>query len=146
MPVLQLQEGREDPGMNRKDGRSYITLHDDMMNHPKIEALTDSAKVHLIRLWGYCNKFRTDGIVSAAKAKEKGSGVFKQLTAEPEPMLILQDDGTFYCHDYLKHQWSKAEIEKQSKDKSDSATYGLHVRWHEKRGIHEPECSHCTAA
>lgn len=130
----------------RKDGRAYITIHDDMMNHPKIEALSDPAKVHIVRLWGHCNKFRTDGVVSASKAKEKGPAVFKQLTAGQAPLLIALDDGTFYCHDYLKHQWSKEEIETQSVAKKDSAAFGLHTRWHVKRGLIDPTCDHCQAA
>lgn len=129
--------------MKRKDSRSYITVHDDMMNHPKIEALTDTAKVHLVRLWGHCNRFSTDGIVSKAKAMEKGRKVFDQLTQGPEPLLIPQPDGSFYCHDYLEHQWSKAEKEQLSETKKASADYGLHVRWHEKRGLKIDDCEHC---
>lgn len=30
----------------KKDGRSYITVHDDAMDHPKIEAMSDTAIVH----------------------------------------------------------------------------------------------------
>ena len=109
----------------KRDGRTFISVHDEMMDHPKIEALSDTAKVHLVRLWGYCNRHRTDGIVSAGKAKDKGAAVFKQLTSGPEPMLIQLDDGTYYCHDYLKHQWSKAEIEAQAeKNRANGAKGG----------------------
>ena len=108
----------------RKDGRSYITVHDDMMDHPKIEAISDTAKVHLVRLWGYCNKFRTDGIVPGSKAKEKGPGVFKQLTTGATPLLISLEDGTYYCHDYVKHQWTKQEIEDQAQKNRDNGKLG----------------------
>lgn len=133
----------------KKDGRSYIAVHDDAMDHPKIEAMSDTAKVHWLRLTGWSNRHRSDGLVSAAKAKERGPKIFKELTteliADAGPILELQPDGRYYIHDYLEHQWSRDEIEKRSKDKKDSATYGLHIRWHEKRGIKEPDCEHCAA-
>ena len=49
-----------------------------------------------------------------SKAREKGATVFKQLTAGTTPLLVNLDDGTYYCHDYIKHQWTKAEIEEQA--------------------------------
>lgn len=102
--------------VRRKDKRSFITVHDDMMNHPKIKRLSDPTKVHLVRLWGYCNKFRTDGRVTAVDAKEQGPKVFKELTAGAAPFLepIEDPEYDFYCHDYLEHQWSKQEIEDQA--------------------------------
>lgn len=130
----------------KKDGRSYITVHDDMMNHPKIEGLSDAAKVHLVRLWGYCNKFRTDGMVTQAKLQERGKKVFTELTAGDEPMFEAQPDGRYYAHDYLNHQWSKKEIEEQAAVKQSSGNFGSHKRWHVARGIIDPDCGHCTKA
>lgn len=131
----------------QKDRRSYITVHDDAMDHPKIEALSDAAKVHWIRLTGWSNRHRSDGIVSAQKAKEKGAKVFRELTTELVPncgsILELQPDGRYYIHDYLEHQWSKAEIEKRAADKQDSGHYGLHIRWHENRNLVELDCQYC---
>lgn len=105
----------------KKDGRSYITVHDAILDHPKVEALSDAAFRHLIGLWGYCNRMRTDGMVSAARAKERGPKVFRELTAE---LLELQPDGRFYCHDYLNHQWSKEEIETRAKVKQENGAKG----------------------
>jgi hypothetical protein len=102
----------------RKDPRAFIAIHDDIVNHPKIEPLSDAAFRHLIRLWGYCNKFRTDGIVSEAKVREKGARVFRELTSPAypgaEPLVIPADGGYWECRDYLKHQWSAEEIQEQA--------------------------------
>jgi len=102
----------------RKDPRSYITVHDDAMDHPKIEAMSDTAKVHWVRLSGWCNKHRTDGILPASKAKEKGPKVFKELTTEHVPgrgpMLEEIEEGRYRLHDYTNHQWTKAEIEEKA--------------------------------
>jgi hypothetical protein len=113
----------------RKDTRAFIAVHDDIVNHPKIEALSDAAFRHLIRLWGHCNKFRTDGYVSEAKAKEKGPKVFKELTtpAYPgaAPLVIPTSDGRWECRDYLKHNWSAEEIEEQAaKNRANGAKGG----------------------
>lgn len=112
----------------QKDGRSYITVHDDAMDHPKIEAMSDTAKVHWLRIMGWCNRQRTDGMVSAAKVKDRGPKVFKELTTElvpgRGPMLELQPDGRYYCHDYLNHQWSKEEIEKRAAVKAANGAKG----------------------
>lgn len=129
----------------RKDPRSFITVHDDIMNHPKIKRLSDPAKVHLLRLWGYCNKFRTDGRVTTTDAKEQGPKVFKELTTGATPFLETIEDPEydFYCHDYLNHQWSKKEIEDEAADKKKSGALGLHNRHHVNTGTFKPGCFHC---
>lgn len=114
--------------MRRKDPRSFIPIHDDAMDHPKLEAMSDAAKVHWIRLTGWCNRHRTDGMLPATKAKEKGPRVFKELTTEHipgrGPMLELQPDGRYYCHDYLKHNWSVSEIEEAAKKNQENGKLG----------------------
>ncbi|WP_160141479.1 hypothetical protein [Arthrobacter sp. SLBN-83] len=98
------------------------------MDHPKIEAMSDTAKVHWLRLTGWCNRMRTDGYVSAAKAKERGPKVFKELTTELVPgrgaMLEAQPDGRYRLHDYLNHQWSKEEIELQAAKNRENGAKG----------------------
>jgi hypothetical protein len=67
-------------------------------------------------------------MVHAAKVKEKGPKVFKDLTTEHIPgrgaMLELQPDGRYYCHDYLKHNWSVAEIEEQAQKNRENGKLG----------------------
>lgn len=98
------------------------------MDHPKIEAMSDAAKVHWLRIMGWCNRQRTDGMVSVAKVKDRGPKVFKELTTElvpaRGPMLEVQPDGRYYCHDYLNHQWSKEEIEKRAATKAANGAKG----------------------
>ena len=112
----------------KKDGRSYITVHDGILDNPKIEPISDAAFRHLIGLWGYCNRLRTDGMVYADRAKAKGPKVLRELTTEylpgRGPLLELQPDGRYYCHDYLNHQWSKDEIEKRAQIKRDNGAKG----------------------
>jgi len=113
----------------RKDPRPFIAVHDDIVNHPKIEALSDPAFRHLIRLWGYANKFKTDGIITELKAKEKGLKVFKELTTAAwpgaEPLLKPLGDGRWECHDYLSHNPSAQEIaERHEKNRANGAKGG----------------------
>jgi len=107
------------------------------MDHPKIEAMSDTAKVHWLRLTGWSNRQRTDGLVSAAKVKERGTKVFRELTTElvPDrgPMLELQPDGRYYIHDYLNHQWSKSEIEDAAKRNRENGSKGGRPRKEEPK-------------
>ncbi|WP_144627593.1 hypothetical protein [Arthrobacter woluwensis] len=135
----------------RKDPRPFIAVHDDIVNHPKIEALSDPAFRHLIRLWGYANKFKTDGIITELKAKEKGLKVFKELTTAAwpgaEPLLKPLGDGRWECHDYLRHNRSAAELQELAEanetKKSTSGKVGMHKRWHVDRGVVSPDCELC---
>lgn len=112
----------------KKDGRSYITVHDAIDDHPKIEVLSDAAFRHLIRLWGHSNRMRTDGLFTAERVKAKGPKVFKELTTElvpgRGPLFELQPDGRYYAHDYLNHQWSREEIEERSRVKKENGARG----------------------
>ena len=135
----------------RKDQRPFIAVHDDIVNHPKMEPLSDKAFRHIIRLWGYSNKFKTDGIVTDAKAREKGDKVLAELSSPAwpgaNPLLKKLDDGRWECHDYLKHNRSAAELqelaEAKEAKKSTSGKVGMHKRWHVDRGVVSPDCEFC---
>jgi hypothetical protein len=113
----------------RKDPRPFIAVHDDIDGHPKIEPLSDAAFRHLVRLWGWCHRFGTDGIVPETRLKAKGPKIFKELTtpAYPgaNPLAIPATEGMWEMRDYLKHQWSQAEIDEQAaRNKANGARGG----------------------
>ena len=43
------------------DRRTYITVHDGMPEHPKVDALSDKAFRALVGLWCWCSRNLTDG-------------------------------------------------------------------------------------
>lgn len=123
-----------------RDTRTFITVHDGMPEHHKIEALSDKAFRCLIDLWCWCSRNQSDGVVPEAVWKKRATpSVRRELLRD----LAEQDtEGNVRMHDYLEHQRSKAEIaalrEKRSRAGSlggkRSAEAKAHDRWIDSKG------------
>lgn len=91
-----------------RDKRTFITVHDGMPEHHKIEALSDKAFRALIDLWCWCSRNTSDGDVpESVWLKRTTPRVRAELLVdlvEPRPTGV-------HMHDYLEHQRSKAEID-----------------------------------
>jgi hypothetical protein len=125
------------------DPRPFITVTNELFRHPKFTGLpSDKARLCLLELWAHCNEFKTDGIVPKHVLNAKGAAVGKALIAAGW-VETTPDKDMFLMHDYLDHQKSKAELEELRDNRKKSAGYGLHVRWHAKRGVVEQECDYC---
>lgn len=124
-------------------------MTNELFRHPKFIRLTDKAKLHLLELWAYCNEYQTDGIVYKAILEEKGRPVAK-LLREVGWVDDTNEKDTFYMHDYLDHQRSKAQIEERRERRRQSGakggTKGMHERWHVQRGDFKEDCEHCQEA
>lgn len=131
--------------MNDRDPRPYFVVSNDMYGHPKFKRLSDKAARHLICVWTHCNVYLTDGEVDRVTMFENGPKAAKELI--DNDWVTVAPDGTYHCHDWLKHQKSRAEIEDMRSDKARnrarSGSIGAHERWHVKRGLYDPECSWC---
>ena len=105
-----------------RDPRTYITLHDGMPEHHKIEALSDKAFRVLVDLWCYCSRNRTDGDVTESVwlKRTRSAKVRAELLAG---LVEVKGDG-FYMHDYLEHQRSRAEIEALQAKRSKAGSLG----------------------
>lgn len=130
------------------DRRPYITVTCEFFDHPKTLNLSEPAQLHIIRLWAYCGKFRTDGKVPDAMLKAKGPKIAKELTAGG---WVTQDEaGAWWCHDYLRHQQSAEQIAERQAAKAEArargGSAGMHKRWHVDRGVFEASCDLCQAA
>lgn len=90
------------------DDRTYIKLHDGMLDHPKIDPLSDAAFRLLIGSWCWCSRHLTDGVMPAATWNRRGSArVRAELVAAG--LVRLRGD-TVEFHDYLQHQRSAAQV------------------------------------
>lgn len=91
-----------------RDPRTFITVHDGMPEHHKIEALSDKAFRALIDLWCWCSRNLTNGVVPESvwlkRTTAKVRGELVPGLAEP------RIDGGVQMHDYLEHQRSKDEV------------------------------------
>lgn len=91
-----------------RDERTYITVHDGMPDHPKVEGLSDSAFRLMVELWCWCSRNQTDGrIVATSWAKRGSRRAREELIAAGliEPVV----DGVI-VHDYTEHQRTSDEI------------------------------------
>lgn len=109
-----------------RDDRTYITVHDGMPEHPKVEALSDRAFRVLIDLWCWCSRQLNDGVIpEAVWLKRTGSAkVRKELLAA----LVDVVDGQYVMHDYLEHQRSRAQVEALKAKRAEAGRKGGRAR------------------
>lgn len=106
-----------------KDRRTYITVHDGMPDHPKIDGLSDGAFRLLIESWCWCAKHQTNGKMSCSVWSKRGSA---KTRAELVAMGLAEVDdvGDVYWHDYLEHQQSADERVRSYQQKVDAGRKG----------------------
>lgn len=135
-----------------KDERTWISVHDGMPDHPKIEALSDKAFRALVELWCWCSRNKTDGVIKApvwqkrAPAKARAE-LFRELVHAPGhtcPQCPDVPAGHVLMHDYLRHQSSAAEIDVKKEAKRNAGMLGNHNRWHVGKKW-DPDCDICVA-
>lgn len=91
-----------------RDKRVYITVHNGMPEHFKIEALSDKGFRCLVTLWCWSSRNETDGkIPESVWVKRTNAKARAELLKE----MVEPIKGGYYMHDYLEHQRSKREIE-----------------------------------
>lgn len=124
-----------------KDERTFITVHDGLPDHPKVEGLSDKAFRLLVTTWCWCSRHLTDGRVPLTVWRKR---------ATPKARRELVDVGlvelhTDYVlmHDYLEHQSSAAEVEAKKDAKRRAGRLGNHKRWHVEQNVHDPSCEFC---
>ncbi|SDD42706.1 hypothetical protein [Auraticoccus monumenti] len=105
-----------------RDPRTYITVHDGMPDHPKIEGLSDAAFRLLVTCWCWCSKNRTDGHIKQSSWSKRGTArARKELIDEG---LVEATDTGVVMHDYLEHQRSAAEVDDLSRKRAEAGRKG----------------------
>jgi hypothetical protein len=126
-----------------RDDRTYITVHDGMPEHPKIEGLSDAAFRLIVSLWCWCSRQKTDGHIKASSWSKRGTPKTRRELLEAG---LVEDDltGGVIVHDYDQHQRTAAEIAEIKASKRTAGALGNHNRWHEGRGVIDPDCPICV--
>lgn len=128
-----------------KDRRPYFTVSLEFFDHPKTLALSDAAVRHVLEVWAYCGRFKTDGQVPRPILDRRGPEVAAELTEGG--WIETREDGTLWCHDYLDHQPSREEIETRMEANrakmARGGTKGAHTTHHVNRGRWVADCEWC---
>lgn len=106
-----------------RDERTYITVHDGMPDHPKIEGLSDAAFRLLVSTWCWCSRNRTDGHVPANSWRKRGREKTRRELVDAG-LAHPTGDGGVSMHDYLQHQRSATEIDELSRKRSEAGKKG----------------------
>lgn len=102
---------------------TFIRVHDNMPEHPKIECLSDKAFRHIVSLWCYCSRQLNDGGLSEQSMRRRTTpATLRELIAAR--LVDRRDDGTYEVHDYLDHQRSREAAEALTAKRSEAGAKG----------------------
>lgn len=125
-----------------RDKRPYITVHEGMPWHPKVEGLSDKAFRLLVTTWCWSSLNKTDGHVMGSSWKQRGTPSARRELVDVG--LAEHDDaGGVFMHDYGEHQRVSSEIAEASQTRAAEGRLGAHVRHHVQAGKTKPGCEHC---
>jgi hypothetical protein len=130
-PLIHFPETGEGETEMARPNWEYIRIDVLILEHPKVEGLSDKAFRALIELWCYCARQRTDGIVAAPRWRRVPVRVRRELAVAALVDLFLADDESagVTMHGYLEHQRSREEIEEVSLARSAAGRKGAAKRW-----------------
>ena len=98
---------------------TWIKLNDNVPRHPKIAGLSDRAFRGWINGLCYASEFLTDGVLPDVFLRTVRPAVQHELIGRG---LWVCTGGTTKVHDYLKHQSSKASVERERRRYRDRRT------------------------
>jgi hypothetical protein len=109
----------------------YVRVDVLIMEHPKIEELSDKAFRELIGLWTYCGRNHNDGLVTDRRWKQVPSKVRAELLTRGLANLIGLGGGV-EMHDFVGpdgHQRSRKEIDDAAEARAEKARHAANSRW-----------------
>ena len=105
-----------------KDERIYIKVTNNILDHPKVEVLSDKAFRTLIDLWCWSSRNLKNGNIPHAVWMKKTTA--KTRTELLGNGLAEPTEAGVYMHDYLKHQNSKEEVEALRQKRAHAGSLG----------------------
>ena len=90
---------------------TWIKLHDNVVRHPKIASLSDRAFRYWVNGLCYASEFLTDGFLPRAFQDTVPLNAGRELLASG--LWIRNGDGGITIHDYLEHQRSRDQVERE---------------------------------
>ena len=126
-----------------------VNFDEQMPWHPKVARLSDPAFRLYVHAVCWASRAKTDGVVPSADLQHVAPGLRRResLAAELVSAGLFEETGYgWMVHDYLDWNPSSAVRRALDQQKQESGAIGAHKRWHERRGVRDPDCKHCIAA
>jgi hypothetical protein len=111
---------------------TWIKLNDNVPRHPKIAGLSDRAFRWWIHALCYASEFLTDGVLPPVFIATVPRKAWEDLIAAG--LWYVDDAGRLLVHDYLKHQNSKAIVERERRRNFDRRTGTVPARYRHGTG------------
>lgn len=105
-----------------RDQRTFITVHDGMPEHPKVEPLSDAAFRLMVETWCWCARQLTDGHMPAAIWTRRSTAEARQELIDAG--LVEVTDSGVSMHDYTEHQRTAAEVAALREKRADAGRRG----------------------
>lgn len=130
--------------------RWTVNIDEHFPIHRKVARLTDQAFRLYVSAICWASRNQTDGALSPVDLPHVAPGMRRRERAVTElvdaGLLIETGSLGWVIHDYLEWQPSRTVRRAMDEQKSASGQLGNHRRWHEQRGIRDPDCKHCIGA
>lgn len=117
--------------------------------HPRFAGLSPDALFAFSAIISYCTEHATDGRAPAhpedlaAAIGMRASAVKRALKLLSEREIVIVKNDQIEVRNWSEHNPTSAEIEAYNEARSKGGNLGNHKRWHERRGVVDPECEHC---
>ena len=111
---------------------TWLRIDDDFPDHPKIHRLSDAAFRLHVRVMCHCAKYNTDGEIEKSRVAgwAKPKVIRECLSHGPnsEHGVWEERNETYFVHDFLEYNPSRADIEDARSKKADAGRKGAAAR------------------
>lgn len=139
---------------------AWIESHQELGRHPKVKRLARKLNIslpaavgHLQYFWWWALDYALDGDLSAYDPEDLADAALWEGDAQEFLNALLDcgpgnscgflerdKEGRLLIHDWGEYAGRFVHLKRAA---SESGAYGNHKRWHEGRGIHDPDCPYC---
>lgn len=123
----------------------WFKVDDRLHDHRKARMAGKAAMGVWALAGSWCMSSMTDGFVPVSVLSRWGTrGDAEKLVASGFWDSAEKDgEKGWQFHDWLKYQPDARTMQLKQEAESVAGSFGNHIRWHKRRGVKDPECTHC---
>lgn len=123
----------------------WMKVDDRLHDHHKARQAGKAAMGVWVLAGSWCMASETDGFVPASILTRWGTKRDAARLVEVGFWRTATRNGEsgWRFHDWLKYQPDARTTRLKQEAESVGGSHGNHVRWHKRRGVHDPECKFC---